>query len=132
MDNSFNRNWINLSQNVKMKTEPEKREHIGYLLKRRSEKSVNQLPQFIQLIHCIRTMCIIKAYFPNSKEYDYDLDIYNHPGINDFMTTEEEKILNGYIDALSSILKYKNTKPFDYVDKKFGTYRYKKWINSQK
>lgn len=132
MSGSSNRNWICLTHNVKTKSDSEKKQHILYLLKRKNEiPSVkNTKPQFLQLIHCIRTLCIIKAYFPYNNDYDFDID--NHPGWDDFMTPQERILLNDFKCALEEIKKNRNTRKFDIVDRKFGDYRYNKWIETQK
>jgi|LakMenEpi03Aug12_release.lakeMendotaPanAssembly.Ray.scaffolds.fasta_scaffold47435_5 hypothetical protein len=128
------KNWVNLTQNVKSKSRSDKERHIQSLIKRKeTNPQDSQKPQFIQLLHKIRTMCIIKAYFPKDTRYnDMFLDIHTktHPGWNDFMTDYERTLLNDFYLALLDIERYHNTRKFDVVDKKFGDYRYEKWLKS--
>lgn len=133
-NNQQNRNWICLTKNVKIKSDSEKDEHIAYLLKRRNElpsDGEDKKPEFLQLLHRIRALCIIKAYYPGCTKYDSIFSIDNHPGWDDFMTPQERSLLNEFKSALISIEKYRDTRKFDIVDKKFGEYRYNKWIQSR-
>ena len=129
--NYYGRNYVCLTKNMS-KTDDQKMEHVLYLMKRRSNNDPDTKPQFVQLIHRIRTLCIIRAYFPKERKYDNEIgDIKFHPGWNDLMTPLERDLLDDFNKALNAIEIYKDTAKFDIVDRKFGTYRHNKWLESQ-
>lgn len=133
-DKKQTKNWVNLTLNVKRKSRVDKERHVRSLINRKeTNPKDSQKPQFIQLLHKIRTFCIIRAYFPENHEYDdlfTDIHSKTHPGWNDLMTDFERTLLNDFYNALLDIERSRNTRKFDIVDKKFGDYRYEKWLKS--
>jgi hypothetical protein len=133
-DKKQTKNWINLTQNIKYKSIFDKERHVQSLIKRKeTNPQDSQKPQFIQLLHKIRTLCIIRAYFPKDSRYNYlflDIHTKSHPGWNDLMTDYERTLLNDFYEAFLDIESRRNTRKFDIVDKKFGDYRYEKWLKS--
>lgn len=125
------RNWLNLTKNVKNLSEEEKLNHIKSIMKIRKQKVNENKTQFMRLTFRLRILCIIKAYFPEGIP-EYEKDLQGDMQIDDaIMTNEERRILSGYQLALRNIVTFKDTTKFDVVDKIFGNYRYKKWMEAQ-
>lgn len=129
------KNWISLTYNVRNLSEKQKHTHASLIVKRKEQVSQqeNQKPMFLQLLFRIRNYAIIKSYFPHGSIYEKEIgDIQNHQGWNDLMTSYEKSLLNEFYNAYLAIEKDpRDTKKFDKVDRKFGKYRYEKWLKSQ-
>lgn len=127
-----NQNWLQLTKNVKTLSDEEKTKHIANILKVRRQKLTENKTPFLRAAHRMRILCIIRAYFPeNGTEYERELGDTRVDGMNMMLTAEERRILSGYQNALTHIEKYKDTTKFDTVDRIFGNYRYKKWLETQ-
>lgn len=127
-----NRNWLELTKNVKSLSDEEKTKHLVNILKVRRQKQNENKTLFLRSVYRLRILCIIKAYFPEGyTEYEKELGDVRVDGSKIMMNAEERRILSGYQNALMHIEKYKDTTKFDTVDRIFGNYRHKKWVETQ-